>query len=258
MIVFHHLPKTAGKSFRELLLRNYGETACMTRYGREWVETEPWRAWLDEVLRIRNKVPDVVAGHAANLLIPELQARGISFRAITFLRDPVDRCLSLHAFVTTIAIHNKSGRGADLGEFLLRRNWSLVDIYRRAEEIAGYSQDERRLFLAFFNGQARALLRPWNVEIPLGSMATTIDSEEQALEQVLALYDVGVVEHYDRSVQAMADAFGWTVREGPVVNVTPGRPSSSSMSFADIELVRAHNAIDLALHARYARRMVTA
>jgi hypothetical protein len=50
----------------------------------------------------------------------------------------------------------------------------------------------------------------------------------------------------------MAREFGWDVRQGPTVNVSPERTRAIDLLPDEVELVSSYNTIDTALHARFA------
>jgi len=88
MIIFTHIPKTAGTSFKTLLRANYGISCVEANKVKRLVFTDQHLRFASKVFfRIR-----AVVGH--NLINPTdyLNKEGMQF--MTFLRQPLDRCIS--------------------------------------------------------------------------------------------------------------------------------------------------------------------
>lgn len=88
MIIFSHIPKTAGTSLKFILRNNFG------RQHIDSIKTHRTPFTLDD-LQFAKKVfrnPLAVTGH--NLVDPVSNLEGIEARLITVLRDPVTRCAS--------------------------------------------------------------------------------------------------------------------------------------------------------------------
>src|SRR5687767_8851292 len=102
IVIFHHVPKTAGTSLRRVLEANYRRGELLTTYwggaGRHELpplDAADYRRWywaLDSGQRERMRC---VAAHNANCLIRVLDR---PFRAFSLLRNPIDRVISLYNF----------------------------------------------------------------------------------------------------------------------------------------------------------------
>ena len=88
MIAFIHIPKTAGTSFKSLLRANFGICCVESNKVKRSVYT-------DRDLQFARKVfyrIDAVVGHNLKNPVDHLHEEGMKF--LTFLRKPVDRCIS--------------------------------------------------------------------------------------------------------------------------------------------------------------------
>ena len=84
--VFIHIPKTAGTSFRTLLYDIFDETRVSPPFSGAPLTDEDARK-LDSY--------QVIAGHISWADVKRYFPRR---RLITFLRDPIERCLSVYGF----------------------------------------------------------------------------------------------------------------------------------------------------------------
>jgi Sulfotransferase family len=255
LLIFQHMPKTAGTSLREVMLANYAsEDVLLLYYGdertgrpppRRRAEYEEWYATLDPDVRARLRV---VASHSASF-VARLVDR--PHRIVTLLRNPIDRLASLYTFTKQQAKRDRPPWQKEIGTEILARGWSLADIYRNLGGTQPSSSRMHELFAEFFNGQTRRVLRPWDRADELGLWAGQPDEaagpKQAALELLSHKYVVGVQERFELSLDLFAEAFGWSERSLPRVNV--GEPEALDPETR--ELVAAHNEIDAQLHAHF-------
>ncbi len=263
LLIYHHLPKSGGTSLLGLVRGNYGEGEVAQVYGEvdrayrdslaagtELDLVEWYRGWYESLPDEGRRSIRCVAGHDANRLMPTLDR---PFRAFCMLRDPVERVWSLYHFLLAMGrAERHAGRGTEIGRELLRREWTLADLYR---ELGGGDPRGKpdELFSGFFNAQARNVLAPWRDESKLGYWTGApprgYDLRDEALGVLTRHYVVGVHEQYERSVEHFATAFGWDRLSVPRLNESAarGRPDSRTRS-----LILAHNQIDAELHAHFA------
>lgn len=233
LVVFDHIPKTAGTSFLKVLEANYAPHRRLFCYDKQHLEVDRIRKGqrsLDDL--------DCVSLHGASLILPRIDR---PTRVLTFVREPVKRLLSLYYYLLTKPHRDQPGdlvadkiRGAGL---------SLADLM----VTQGQKQPPDRGFGMFFNGQARTLLGT----VGLGSLVPFGEiSEEQAEAAVAqaspaleAMYSFGVTEAFDDSVRKFASELGWSEVSFPRERVTK-RPRGSDVSDEDRETIRRFNRVD--------------
>jgi hypothetical protein len=248
MVIFHHIPKTAGTSFVALLQRNYTDEELFLSHADKAQPAVWWREWYRSLSDERRRQIKCVASHTANRLIPVLLEDGTPFHALTLLREPVDRCISLYYFVLELARSGNQEAGGRAGQLLLETGWSLDELYHRADE-PGFA--ERNDFLnGFFDAQARALGRPFAISLGYSRQAPNDEARAQ-IESAMKHYDVGLLEDYNHTIDRWAAAFSWRHVEYEAINVTRSRKGAPPVSPETRALIRSYNQIDSWLHESY-------
>ena len=256
LVIFQHMPKTAGTSLRKAMLGEYAAGEAVLLYSaeestggpplRQPAEYREWYRTLDPERRERMRL---VASHSANCLTRFVDR---PFRVVSLLRDPVDRVASLYSFFkwqTTRDDRPEWERG--VGDELVARGWSLADIYLNLGGGGPASSPLHHAFAEFFNGQARTVLKPWDEDSALGYWVGQPDEalslKQRALDLLFRQYVVGVQERYEQSLELFARSFGWGDLAVHRLNVREPEPLDPETR----ELVAAHNEIDAELHAHF-------
>ncbi len=118
-IIFLHIPKTAGTTIRHLLSLGFGRDEVLDLDLTRPREVELWQTLSGETLRRYR----LIAGHFRYDFIVAKVPQG---RIFTFLRDPIERCLSLFPFLKERAARgmlatperNELMRGISFEEFV--------------------------------------------------------------------------------------------------------------------------------------------
>jgi hypothetical protein len=243
VIIFHHIPKTAGTSLRHFLRENLPPSERELRYprhGADWYGD--WYAGLPQGKRA---AICCVMSHSANYML-DLLDRPVD--ALCLVREPVDRVMSIYHHQRKVL----KRRGQD------RRsphwNLGLGEIFER---YGGSSPVLPPGLVVLFNGQSRSLLAPyWDTrELPL-SPAPPPNADlwrERLFTLVDERYRVGVQSRFSEFVRQLATRYGWR----PIVRrakVHRRRPPTSSLSPELQATIREYNWLDDELHRHCAVR----
>ena len=119
VLIFVHIPKTAGTTFAAILERNFRASRIVSVYPNFGITTSELRALPDET----RATMECVKGHFDYGIHRDL---GRPFRYVTFLRHPVEQVRSRYN-------HMRSSRAHPL-HHLARKGISLEEVQR---ELAG-------------------------------------------------------------------------------------------------------------------------
>jgi len=220
LIVFVHVPKTAGMTLRALFRRMYGSEAVYTARNPEGglADPEPLVQMPEsELSRYR-----AVVGHL-QFGIHELIDRPV--RYVTFLREPIDRTLSDYYYLRRTHSASASVRRYEMAEYL--RRGELANLQTR---LIGGTLAER---------------------------AKPADEADlaRAKERIDQCFDaVGVIERFDESVLLMGEALGWRFFFHRPENVG-ARPDVDTVDPEHRAIIEEINRLDIELY-QHARRRV--
>lgn len=211
LVVFVHIRKTAGKSLRQLLFRQY--TRRRTRLVKNYF-TQPAisEAWVRDLAA--HPPPDLLVAHGHMLFWPDYPwPEGSEF--FTMLRDPVDRVISHYYW-----LRSRSDR------FQKSLSEAVQD---------GTIED---------NLQTRVISA---VAPPHGEMPQ--EALDLAVERLERFAVVGLTERFDESVVLLTRTLEWRRLVYTRENVTANRKPIDAISDEELELIQQHNALDLELYA---------
>lgn len=172
-IIFVHIPKTGGITFKNMLISNYKETDVV-----KWQKPECNRT-VEELHNFISQGKPLIMGHIDFAILN--QEAFDNYKLITFLRNPVDRTISHYVhFQTSKLIDHEPYKGMPFEEFLetfAARNWQCQ-------------------FLSNHKG-----------------LASSIENESDMLSEALKnleekIFFVGLTEEYDESVIYLRDKIG--------------------------------------------------
>jgi hypothetical protein len=216
LLIFLHIPKTAGSTVLRILEREYGRDAVLRAYEADDPD-EVAAALVDAPHPVR-----VLAGHFP-FGIDDVLPAPASY--MTFLRDPVDRVRSHYDFVRTQPEHYLHDAACSL---------KLSEYVRRCGA-AEPNNDQTRLL----SGARAATASP-------GMLPLAKSSVDQ-------LGAIGLTEEFDASLILLRRAFRWRRPYYARRNVgRPEHPNADTLSPDVRAVILAHNALDAELY-EYAR-----
>jgi hypothetical protein len=220
-LVFLHIPKAAGSTLQELIVRQYANA----RYYRFTGDTRQWRDF-PTLPEDERALYDVVFGHVHYGIHDHLPDPATY---ITMLRDPVDRVVSYFYYVLASPshyLHRKvAGRGYTLEEFALTRISHELD-----------------------NDQVRWLTDKHHFDVRIGEVDRALLEEAKwNLENGIAV--VGLMERFSESLTCYQRAFGWDDTSIPSPrNVNRDRPSLAEIDPTALAAIREVNRFDVELY----------
>lgn len=225
LIIFLHLPKTAGTTLARIIERQYEPQTILHLYESNFgVELTAVPATRMDLLR-------VVMGHfyfGVHTFVPS------SSTYLTMLRDPVDRVVSHYHFVRHQPSHYlyEAASRMSLAEY--------VQFCNRQEP----NNDQVRLLAG-------------NVNRP--NFGTCTDDMLAAAKKNLAsrFSVVGLTEEFDASVLLMKRTFGWRNPFYGSENIGAVRSRKKNIPPETLRLIKAYNTLDFELY-RYARELFRA
>jgi hypothetical protein len=227
LIIFIHIPKTAGSTLLRIMEREYGD--AMFHVGPSEPVTIDRLLSLppDRLARLR-----AVAGHLP-FGLHELLDRPATY--VTLLRDPVERIVSHFAYSARTPASPLHAQVEAAGHDLAR--------YVSEAPAAAY----------FNNGQTRLL----GATDPRTSAPATQDTLVRAKENLSRYFSViGTTERFDESLRLMADAFGWSMPPYRREKVSQNRPERVTKE--QVRAIIERNELDAELYTFAAERLSSA
>lgn len=225
--LFLHTQKTAGTSIQEMARRCYGNDGVAS-HG-DYVELK-----IDGCAKL-----PFVSGHFGIEFARHLMDGRYCF---TFLRDPIDRLISLHAFLST--------RESDEPVYRMARQQSLDGFLR----LALVEEDFRQ---RLWNHQVWQLAWGWGAFLAGGRRARITDFPPDELlaaakENLDAFDYVGFVETFDRDATTIFRALGCAHPTPRRSNVSRKRPEPRDLPASTKDVLLEITALDQDLYD-YAR-----
>jgi hypothetical protein len=219
-VIFLHIPKCAGSAFRDVLAANYDiRHAFIVR-----APAEDHIALLKRLPEFERASLRLVAGHVP-YGIHELLPGPSEY--VTFLRDPVDRVVSLYYFIRRDTRHELHAAV---------RQMSLEE-FARGE-----------LHPEITNCQTRQLSGREATSFLSGTQPCDAEDLARACRHLETFGVVGLQERYDESVAMCSLRYGWTLPVLREINVTKGRADMAAVPPPVIARIRECNGFDEELY----------
>jgi len=225
VLLFLHIPKTAGTTLTSVLLRQYPPESIFEIYG---LVPDQRIEELKTCSPGRRRAVQCVIGHfyfGLDELFDE------PCRYITMLRDPVERVISSYYHIL---------RTPD--------NWLYRDVAGSGMTLERYVNCEGRTVHETRNMQTRMMAgTAWDCILDEASLKTA----KENLDKCAA---VGVVERFDESLVLFRRRLGWTGIRYLKMRVG-GRPKSEGVPPALLAEIRSRNALDVELYQHALHRL---
>jgi galactose-3-O-sulfotransferase len=221
VLIFIHIPKTAGSTLRRILERQYPPAAIHRVDGYRLQESWDRLSGTDG----DRPAPWVVMGHMPFGIHVALRPRRCAY--LTLVRHPVDRLASHYAYVARTPESHLYREVVDMGLTL-----------------RGYVEASRMAPLVN-NGQTRLL--------GAGAFTTGLPATEEtlqaAMENVDRWFEVAApTDRFDDAVMLMRRRFRWGWPTYLRQKVTPSTPPAARIEPDTVEAILERNDLDLALY----------
>jgi hypothetical protein len=258
LLLFHHIPKTAGTSLMEVVLEYlsvYEEVDItldlVPRAQRDHMDMGKWfaEAYADLGKEHQRRLR-FATGHQAIHFLPLLKS---SDYAITVVREAVDRTLSRYHFANRPE-NAEPRRGTTGPTNALLRSAPLVELLTTYGGGGPTTSPEHRALDTLFNGQSRTLLAPFFDVSELGySRGRAPDAAlwRKRLFSVARRFSlVGVTDRFDDSVRLLSQDLQWLwVPRSPESKKNVNRPRVAELPEEVVRDVAAYNWLDAELYS---------
>jgi hypothetical protein len=222
LIIFIHIPKTAGRTLRTVIRGQYRrQQICIASQ----TPGDPFRDYLSLPAEQQAQIR-IVQGHFPYGLHEHIDRQAVY---ATMLREPIARVISYYRFVRDHPEH---------------KNHATV----MAKGLAGFIRETQSRQLD--NAQLRYLAAAQDA--PFGACTEAmLDEAIWRLDERFAA--VGLVEAFDDSLLLMSRALGWRLPFYRSINVSKHRLGDAELSADLLDLLREYNRLDQRLYD-YARQ----
>jgi hypothetical protein len=217
LVVFVHIQKTAGKTLRHILRRQYAGAGRSVHVPNFFAKPDLHWSAVDEL--VDRRPPGLEAAHGHMLFAPDRWPRGSRF--VTILRDPVERTISHYYWLN-------ERRGA-------RSGWRSID------DALGHGAIRDNLQVRVLSGAD-----------PAGPVTSTM--AEEAIAALDRFSAVGLTSRFDESLVLFGREFGWRTAAYERVNTTSSRVPREALRESSVKRIQEHNRYDQQLYAEAAER----
>jgi hypothetical protein len=239
-VLFLHVHKTAGTTLHRIIEKEYSPFRIYTIEGRriEWS--------IDHFKNLperRRAALRVVKGHMS-FGLHELLPQPSTY--ITFLRDPIERCISSYAYSKGNRLNPLHGRinreNLDLAQFLSIAPWNNN---LQCKAIAGIDRRDYRPISLF-----REMRRPGAKGLDAGfDVWSTPEILQRAKENLQRFFGfVGLAERFPDSLVLLKHLFGWKLSSYSSYRKSRNRPRRETFAPELLSEVEGRNRFDRELY----------
>ena len=220
IVIFVHIPKTAGTTLRNIIERNFDKQAIFAIDGRDPQKSIE----IFNSLSLEKKASfSLVQGHVAFGAIKNLPHKQI--KHITFLRDPVERVLSYYSYILSDSFRRPQ---AEIAENMSLKNYLLSKCDWQMN-----------------NHQTRMIAG----SVPPDYGACDEKVLERAKNNLIKYFHfIGIAEHFDESILLMSKSLGWKIPFYRRLNITRKRITQDTIDEEEKYLIMKENSFDLQLY----------
>jgi len=232
-VIFIHIPKAAGTTFKEILWRQYGYRNSFKVQPGE--RTQPSIDKFRQLPESKKSRFRLIYGHMPFGLHKWLSQ---SAAYITILRNPLERVASEYYYVLRTPIH-------PLNSELVGKNLSLQDYIRKIADM-----NTTNLQTRWVSGcvDFDSVMPPYE-DLP----ANALDLAKENIKNCLSV--CGLTERFDESLLLMQKILGWKNIYYMRRNVGKQRASKDQLPAATLRLIEKHEEKDLELFEYAAKRL---
>lgn len=239
-LLFIHIHKTAGTTLHRIIEQEYNPFLVYTIEGGiiEWS--------IDHFKRLserRRGALRVVKGHMS-FGLHEFLPQPSTY--ITFLRDPIERCISSYSY----------SKGNQINPFYRRINQEKLDLAQfvaiapwnnnlQCKAIAGIDRRDYRA-LTLFREMTQSGAKPPDPSLDRWSNEETLRRAQDNLRQYFGF--VGLTERFPESLAVLKHLFGWNLSSYSSYRKSRNRPKRETFDRALLAEVEERNRFDRALY----------
>lgn len=226
-IVFIHIPKTGGTTFHSVLHRNFPPPSIYPDLSLDFpTPTDYNRQFQPEIAKNYR----LIMGHY-DYRISERLAEHTDIISISFLRQPIERVISLHRYWKrnnnrwSQPIFESQIKESTLESFLQQPLLNADTINFQTRQLAGYA---------------------WDRDYKSISEDELLEKAKFNLKNNIAAF--GIMEHYDDSLYLFYHRFGWKPVKYTIQKASETKTSTDGIPQSTLDTIIAQNRLDLELY----------